>query len=304
MNTIFDKQLYDLLGPNKIKKDEPMRAHTTFRIGGPADYFATPGTTEEIQRTIGLCKEHAIPFYILGNGSNLLVGDYGFRGVMIKLGQEMEEITFHEDGTVTALTGVMLSKLAAEIAERELTGFEFASGIPGTLGGAISMNAGAYGGEIKDVIASCTIIDADGNLKELTKEEMQFSYRKSIIQEKGYIVVSGTFCFEKGKKEEILRKMNELNTSRREKQPLSFPSAGSTFKRPEGHFAGKLIEDTGLRGFSVGDAMVSEKHCGFVINAGNATAAEVKELMAQVDERVFAKFSVHLEPEVRMIGEF
>ncbi len=304
MRKEFDKQLYDLLEANKIKRGEMMKNHTTFRIGGPADYFVMPESKEEIQSVLYLCKKEKVPFYVIGNGSNLLVSDEGFPGVILQVGKGMDQITFEGNGKVRAFSGVMLSRLALEIAEHELTGFEFASGIPGSLGGAVSMNAGAYGNEIKDVIVEATVVDDRNEIKVLTKEELRLSYRKSIIQTQGYIVVDAVFAFQPGKKEEILEKMNELNQKRREKQPLNFPSAGSTFKRPEGYFAGKLIEDAGLRGFRVGGAAVSNKHCGFVVNVENATAKDVKELIRQVDMRVFEQFGVHLEPEIRMIGQF
>lgn len=300
----FDKQLYDLLGANKIKCKEMMKDHTTFRIGGPTDYFVVPESKEEVQAILNLCKQNEVPFYIIGNGSNLLIGDGGFSGVIIQIGKAMSQIQFEDVGKVRAGSGIMLSKLAQEIAEYGLTGFEFASGIPGTLGGAIYMNAGAYGGEIKDVIVEATVIDEKNEFLVLTKEELDLSYRKSIVQSKGYTVLEAVFAFEEGKKEDILQRMEELNQRRREKQPLNYPSAGSTFKRPEGYFAGKLIQDAGLCGFRVGGAAISEKHCGFVINAENATANDVKELIKQVDRRVFEQFGVHMEPEVRMIGKF
>ena len=300
----FDKQLYDLLGANKIKYEEMMKNHTTFRIGGPANYFVMPESKEEIRAILKLCKQYNVPFYIIGNGSNLLVGDKGFSGVIIQIGKGMDQFLFEEKGRVRAYSGVMLSRLAQEIAEHELTGFEFASGIPGTLGGAIYMNAGAYGSEIKDVIVEATVIDNNNEFRVLSKDELKLTYRNSVIQTNGYIVVEALFAFQQGKKEEIFDKMSELNQKRREKQPLNFPSAGSTFKRPEGYFAGKLIEDAGLRGFRVGGACVSEKHCGFVVNVDNATAKDVIDLVKQVDMRVFNQFGVHLEPEIRMIGKF
>lgn len=302
MNELKEK-LIGLLGEDRIRYNEPMKEHTTFRIGGPADYFVMPKDQKEIISILALCKEKNTPVYIIGNGSNLLVGDKGFRGLIMQIGKGMDEITFEENGKVRAGAGVMLSKLAAEIMKQSLTGFEFASGIPGTLGGAVYMNAGAYGGEIKDCIVNATVIDREGNLKILSKEELELSYRNSIIAKENMIVVEALFQFEKGNQEEIRKRMSELNERRRDKQPLNYPSAGSTFKRPEGYFAGKLIEDAGLRGFRIGGAMVSEKHCGFVVNVGEATAADVNKLMEEVDRQVYEKFSVHLEPEVRKIGE-
>ncbi|MEG1458052.1 MAG: UDP-N-acetylmuramate dehydrogenase [Acetivibrio sp.] len=300
----FEKQLFDVVGKNKIKIKESMKIHTTFRIGGSAEYFINPETKEEIAETVKLCKKEKMPFYVMGNGSNLLVGDKGFSGVILQIGKNMDTFQIKEDGKVTADAGILLSKLAQETAKQGLSGFEFASGIPGTLGGAITMNAGAYGGEIKDVIVEATILDDHNQIKTLSKDELLLDYRRSIIQDKDYIVLGAVFQLQPGEPETIYARMNELNEKRREKQPLNYPSAGSTFKRPEGYFAGKLIEDAGLRGFQIGDAAVSQKHCGFVVNMGNATAAQVKELITEVDRVVFEKFKVHLEPEIRMIGNF
>lgn len=287
--------------------DEPMAKHTTFKIGGPADYFVVPGNTEELSAVIRCCKAGEIPYFILGNGSNLLVGDLGYRGVVIHMGKQFEAVTFEDRGDLVAVTaeaGIVLSKLANEIAGYGLAGFEFAAGIPGTLGGAVTMNAGAYGGEMKDIVLSVKVVDSNGELHLLDKQEMDFGYRKSIIQKNSYLVTETVFLFKRGNKEEIYSTIRDLNRQRKEKQPLEFPSAGSTFKRPEGYFAGKLIMDAGLRGYRVGDIMVSEKHCGFVINAGNGTAKEARTLISDVDRIVYDKFGVHLEPEVRFLGEF
>lgn len=300
----LDKQLYDLLGADNIKKEEPMKEHTTFRIGGPADYFVVPNTKELLVKTLDLCRDWKVPVYVTGNGSNLLVGDKGFRGVILHIGRQMNRIWFEEENQVRAQAGVMLSRFSREVALKGLSGLEFASGIPGTLGGAIAMNAGAYGGEIKDVLKEATIINEDHKVMVLSKEELKLGYRKSLIQEKGYVVLEAVFLLPEGSPDDILSKMAQLNKKRQEKQPLNFPSAGSTFKRPEGYFAGKLIEDTGLRGFRVGNASISMKHCGFVVNMGDATAKDVVLLMEEVDKRVFEKFGVHLEPEIRRIGEF
>lgn len=300
----LDKQLYDLLGADNIKKEEPMKEHTTFRIGGPADYFVVPNTKELLVKTLDLCRDWKVPVYVTGNGSNLLVGDKGFRGVILHIGRQMNRIWFEEENQVRAQAGVMLSRFSREVALKGLSGLEFASGIPGTLGGAIAMNAGAYGGEIKDVLVEATIINEAHKVTVLSKEELKLGYRKSLIQEKGYIVLEAVFLLPEGSPDDILSKMAQLNKKRQEKQPLNFPSAGSTFKRPEGYFAGKLIEDTGLRGFRVGNASISMKHCGFVVNMGDATAKDVVLLMEEVDKRVFEKFGVHLEPEIRRIGEF
>jgi UDP-N-acetylmuramate dehydrogenase len=287
-----------------IKEAEPMSNHTTFRIGGPADYFITPKTVEELQEVVRLCLKENKPYYIMGNGSNLLVGDGGYRGVIIQIYRNFNEVQFLPNGVVEAQSGIMLSKLAAEIAERGLTGFEYEAGIPGTLGGAVTMNAGAYGGEIKDFILSATVLDKAGNVFTLSKEELELGYRTSIVQKEDYVVVSATFAFAQGNKDQILAKIFELNKRRKDKQPLEYPSAGSTFKRPEGHFAGKLIMDAGLTGYRVGDIMVSEKHCGFIINIGNGTADQVKTIIQDIQRIIFEKFEVKLETEVRFLGEF
>lgn len=239
----------------------------------------------------------------MGNGSNLLVSDKGYRGVVIQLWKNFSDIET-EDNTITVKAGALLSKVAAEALEESLTGMEFASGIPGTMGGAVMMNAGAYGGEMKDIIREVTVLTREGELLTLSKEEMNFGYRTSVVKEKGYVVISAELQLRKGDREEIRKVMDELKERRVTKQPLDMPSAGSTFKRPEGYFAGKLIMDAGLRGFSVGGAQISEKHCGFVVNKGDATAADVLGLIGEVQKRVQEKFGVALEPEVKFLGEF
>lgn len=301
MNQGLLEELYRIVGESNIRLNELMSRHTTFRIGGPADCFVMPETVEEIGQVIMSCKAFGVPFFILGNGSNLLVSDKGIEGVVIQVFRNLENFTI-EGNVVKAQAGVMLSRLGNAIKEAGLTGFEFASGIPGTLGGAVVMNAGAYGGEMKDIISSVQLMDYDGNLLELSCQDMDFSYRHSIVGKKNYIVVGATMILEYGNKEEIKEKMEELSLARRTKQPLEYPSAGSTFKRPEGYFAGKLIQDANLRGYRVGDAQVSEKHCGFVINRGNATASDVMQLITDVQNKVKHEFDVDLEPEVRLIG--
>ncbi len=282
---------------------EPMKKHTTFRIGGPADYFLMPQSEKEAADAVAVCREEQVPYSIVGNGSNLLVSDSGYRGVVIQLYKEMSRV--QTEGThIYAQAGASLAKVAAAAMEAGLAGFEFAAGIPGTLGGACVMNAGAYGGEMKDVLANVTVLDESGRIRKLAGSELELGYRTSIIAKKGYIVLGAEIELTRGNLDEIRGLMNELRDKRVSKQPLEYPSAGSTFKRPEGYFAGKLIQDAGLRGFRVGGAMVSEKHCGFVINAGEATAAEVDSLMKQVAERVRAQFDVALEPEVKRLGEF
>lgn len=297
------EKLQKVLGEAKVLVNEPMASHTTFRIGGPADYFVMPETVEEVAAVLKLCKEEEMPYFILGNGSNLLVGDKGFRGVVIQLYKNFDELQI-EGTTVTAKSGAMLIRVAKESGKAGLTGLEFASGIPGTIGGAMVMNAGAYGGEMKDVLVEVKVLDEHGEEKVLSLEELDLSYRHSCILENNYIVVEATMDLQMGMEDLIREKMAKLRDQRVEKQPLEFPSAGSTFKRPEGYFAGKLIMDAGLRGYTVGGAQVSEKHCGFVINKGGATAADVCKLMKDVNDKVVAQFGVALEPEVKMVGEF
>lgn len=282
---------------------EPMKKHTTFRIGGESDYFVMPRTKEEVKQTVAVCREEQAPYSIVGNGSNLLVSDAGYRGVVIQIFKEMSRA--EAEGTrIRAQAGASLAKIAGIALEAGLCGFEFAAGIPGTLGGACVMNAGAYGGEMKDVLVNVTVLDEEGRIITIDKEHLELGYRTSVIAKKGYVVLEAELELQEGNREEIRALMDELKDKRTSKQPLEYPSAGSTFKRPEGYFAGKLIQDAGLRGFRVGDAMVSEKHCGFVINAGEASAAEVDSLMKQVSERVQAQFGVTLEPEVKRLGDF
>ena len=303
MNQEIKKIFCDLLGEDRVFTDEPMKQHTTFKIGGPADYFLVPESGEEVGEIIKICKQTDIPYFILGNGSNLLVGDGGYRGAVIQIYRNMSAVTT-EGTTITAQAGALLSSVAAAAKNASLTGFEFAGGIPGTVGGAAVMNAGAYGGEMKDVLVEVTVMDADGNIFTIPAEKLELGYRTSIIKKAGYIVLEAKIRLKEGDQEAIRERMKELTIQRTTKQPLEFPSAGSTFKRPEGYFAGKLVQDAGLRGFRVGDAMVSEKHCGFVINAGEATAAQVDELMKQVSAKVREQFGVTLEPEVKRLGEF
>ncbi len=298
------EELCGILGSENVLKEEPMKNHTTFRVGGPADWLVTPTEEEQIRDVVNLLRAEKVPYYVMGNGSNLLVGDKGYRGVIIQLGKNLSQIRMTEEGVLYAQAGALLSKIAAEAFAQSLTGFEFASGIPGTLGGAVMMNAGAYGGEMKHVLKDALALTADGELRVLPVEQMALGYRTSIFAQNGDIVLSAQIRLQPGNPEEIRAYMDELKEKRITKQPLEYPSAGSTFKRPEGYFAGKLIEDTGLRGFQVGGAQVSEKHCGFVINKGQATAADILSLIEQVSDRVEAKFGVRLEPEVKRIGEF
>lgn len=296
-----EADLREMLSAKEIKTGEKLSKHTTFRIGGEASIYVTPTDIESLKKIKQYCVGNGIYHYLLGRGSNVLFSDEGFEGVVIEFSNRLSEVKMLSDTQVEAQAGVSLAKLASFVAEKGLTGFEFASGIPGTLGGAVTMNAGAYGGEIKDCIVSAVVLGDDGQERVLSKDELALGYRTSAVQTEGYVVLSAVLQFAKGEKNDILEKMRNLNNRRREKQPLEHGSAGSTFKRPEGYFAGKLIEDTGLRGYRIGDAMVSEKHCGFVVNVGNATAAEVMQVISDVQSRVKEKFQVELEPEVCLI---
>lgn len=305
MNLEFEDAIKKILTEEQIERKESLAKHTTFRIGGPADYFLKPKSEEEIAGILACCNEREIPYYVLGNGSNVLAEDEGYPGVILHVGRNFSdmEIKKNLDGSclVRAGSGIMLSKLAKEVAKEGLNGLEFAAGIPGMLGGAITMNAGAYGGEIKDCIQSARVVTRDGGIKVLKKEDLELGYRSSVIQREGYIVTQAEFLLRKGEQEQIYATMEDYQKRRKEKQPLEYPSAGSTFKRPEGYFAGKLIEDAGLKGYRVGDLMVSEKHCGFVVNVGNGTAKDAHQLLEDVSRIVYEKFHVVLEPEVRFL---
>lgn len=296
-------ELNKILRPDQIKIKERMDMHTTLHIGGEADYFTAPESPEEIKAVICLCRQKNLPYYIMGNGSNLLVSDLGYRGLIIKIAGNYAGVTFGSDGTVTAQSGILLGKLANDIARHSLTGFEFASGIPGTLGGAITMNAGAYGGEIKQCLVMAKVMDEEGEIFELSNEQLGLGYRSSILQKKRYIVLEAVLKFAGGDMEQIFDLMKELNRQRAKKQPLDSYSAGSTFKRPPGYFAGKLIADSGLKGYQVGDAAVSVKHCGFIINKGHASAKDFISVMQDVIKTVEEKYGVTLEPEVKYLGE-
>ena len=297
------QKFIEILGNNRVLFDEPMSQHTTFRIGGPADVFVMPENYEQIREVLRLCKEEKLPFFVLGNGSNLLVSDSGYRGVIIQMDRNMEEIRL--DGEeIHACAGALLSSVAVAARNASLTGFEFAGGIPGTIGGAAVMNAGAYGGELKDVLKEVTVMTREGEILTIPAEKMEMGYRTSIIKTAGYLVLEAVISLKKGDEEAIRATMKDLSERRTEKQPLDYPSAGSTFKRPEGYCAGKLIMDSGLRGYRVGGAQVSEKHCGFVINAGGATAEDVRSLMDHVIRVVREKYGVTLEPEVKFLGDF
>jgi len=299
-----------------ILYDEPLKKHTTFQVGGNSDCLIFVEKESELVEIINYMTKMSLPYFVLGNGSNILVGDKGYRGVVLETRHLMNTITIEETlvknesgqevsgAKVVAQAGALMSKIGSEALKAELTGFEFAAGIPGTIGGGTVMNAGAYGGELKQIITNVRVITKEGEIKNIPGDEMDFSYRHSAVKEKGYIVTSVEMELIKGDAKEIKAKMDELSAARKSKQPLEYPSAGSTFKRPEGYFAGKLIDDAGLRGFSVGGAQVSEKHCGFVINKSNATAADIDQLMKQVSAKVKDAFGVELEPEVIRVGEF
>ena len=302
MDQKFIEELQGIVGEDGFRQMEPMSKHTTFRVGGPADVMVWPKSAQ-LPQIIRLCKKWNQPYYIVGNGSNLLVADRGIRGVVIEMSTG-EDMLCIEENRVVAGAGTLLSKTANLAAEHGLSGMEFAAGIPGTVGGAVVMNAGAYGGEMKDIIEKVTVLNAEGEEAELTVDELELGYRTSCILKKEYIVTKAVLKLTPGNKEAIRGKMKELSEQRKEKQPLEYPSAGSTFKRPEGFFAGKLIMDAGLRGYQVGGAQVSEKHCGFVINRGDATAADICKLISDVTREVERQFQVTLEPEVKMLGEF
>ena len=291
----------DIYSENQIEFDANMSEHIYFKVGGPADVLLVPNTKEQLVKTIKVCKENNIPYYVIGNGSNLLVKDGGMRGVVIKL-TEINKIS-SANGKITAETGALLKDVSKEALDNNLTGLEFACGIPGSIGGAVFMNAGAYNGEIKDVIESAEVLTQDGEIVTYNKEELNLGYRTSRVMQENAIVLEAVFALENGDYEKIKARVDDLTEKRESKQPLEYPSAGSTFKRPEGYFAGKLIQDAGLKGYSIGGAAVSEKHSGFVINKGNATAKDVLDLITHIQKEVKKQFGVDLYPEVRIIGE-
>jgi len=296
------KDLFEnIYNKEDIKIDENMSDHIYFKVGGPADILVTPTDVLQLKKTINICKENGIPYYTIGNGSNLLVKDGGIRGVVIKL-VKLNKLEKTKN-IIKAGTGVSLKDVSNIALEGSLTGFEFACGIPGSVGGAVFMNAGAYNGEIRDVIKEAEIINNEGEILVLSKEELELGYRTSKVMQENSVVISAVFELVSGDKERIQARVDLLTFKREDKQPLEYPSAGSTFKRPEGHFAGKLIEDAGLKGFTIGGSMVSEKHSGFVINKGGATAKDILAVIKHVEEIVKAKFGVELYPEVRVLGE-
>ncbi|QQK07906.1 UDP-N-acetylmuramate dehydrogenase [Miniphocaeibacter halophilus] len=300
--TIDYKEIFSQNNVGKVLYNEPMANHTTFKIGGPCDVMILPKEENEIINALNIIKKNNLEYMIIGNGSNLLVRDKGIRKVIIKLNDNYSNIEI-KDNYVIAQAGALLSKTAKTAMKEDLTGMEFASGIPGGIGGAITMNAGAYGGEMKDILYKVKALNRDLEIVEYNLDEMNMRYRNSRVQDEGLIVLEATFKLKKGNPEEIKALYDDLTFKRTSKQPLEYASAGSTFKRPEGHFAGKLIDDCGLRGYRYKDAQVSEKHCGFVINRGNADFEQVYHVISHVQEVVKEKFGVNLEPEIRIIGE-
>lgn len=297
----FVELFREFYNEDNIKIDEKLSTYVNFKVGGPADILLIPNSKEQVIKSIAVCKENNIPVYVIGNGSNILVRDGGFRGVVISL-KGVHNVTVNDE-RIEAECGAMLKEVSDKAMENSLTGFEFACGIPGTIGGAVFMNAGAYDGEIAHVIESAELIDENCNIIRLTNEELDFAYRSSLVMKKGYIVLSAIFKLKKGQVKTIKELVDDLTNKRESKQPLEYPSAGSTFKRPTGYFAGKLIQDAGLKGHSIGGAAVSEKHSGFVINKGNATAKDITDLIEYIQNEVKNKFGVDLHPEVRIIGE-
>ena len=300
MNKSLENRLKLIAGDSNVRCDEPMSSHCTFRAGGTAKYYVIPDEYKKVRDVLRLCVEENIPYYVIGNGSNLLVQDDGFDGVIIEIDSELAKIEINGN-EIVAKAGAKLSKIAVKALNESLTGFEFAHGIPGNLGGAVTMNAGAYGGEMKDVLKWVKVLDNNGEMKTLKAEELELGYRTSIIVKEKMIVLEACIELHEGNRDEIEMHMKELMAKRKEKQPLEYPSAGSTFKRPEGYFAGKLIQDAGLKGYRVGGAMVSEKHSGFVINYDNATATDIINLMKDVRKKVYEEFQVTLEPEVKIL---
>lgn len=301
---MFYEKLCGVLAPDQIKTDEDMGRHTTFRAGGTADYYVEPENTSELAAVLRLCRSEDMPYYIVGNGSNLLVSDHGYHGVIVAMGHRAWSGIRAEGTRIHAGAGALLSVIAKHALKASLTGLEFAAGIPGTLGGAVVMNAGAYGSEMKNVLASVTVLTTEGEVLTIGAPDLELGYRTSCILKKGYVVLEAELELEHGVQEKIRAAMDDLAGQRKSKQPLEYPSAGSTFKRPEGYFAGKLIQDAGLRGFMVGGAQVSEKHCGFVINRDHATAADVMNLCREVQRRVYETAGVTIEMEVKTLGEF
>ena len=303
----FGEAVYEYIRANVPEEDilteEPMSRHTTFRIGGEAACFIRISSEEQLRKLIPYFENVGIEYFVLGKGSNLLVGDKGYPGVILQISDACQQIEA-EGNRLQVQAGAALSKVALFAMERGLEGLEFAAGIPGTVGGGVVMNAGAYGGEMKQVVESVRVLSSEGEILTLDNDTMEFGYRTSIIRNRNFTVLSVTFRLQEGNREEIRARIEDFQKRRMEKQPLNYPSAGSTFKRPEGYFAGKLIMDAGLRGFQIGDARVSDKHCGFVVNVGKATARDVTDVIEEVQEKVRERFGVSLEREVIYLGKF
>ncbi len=295
------RSVYSVIHSERVFIDEPMSKHTSFQIGGPADVLVVPKNEDELQQIIQLCERQAIPVLIMGKGSNMLVSDIGIRGVVVKLGRGFNKVYLHQE-YIFVQSGVTLRSLSQTLLQHSLAGFEFAAGIPGTLGGALAMNAGAYGGEMKDILVSCRVMNHEGLVKELSREELELGYRSSRVQKTKEIILSAKLQFKKGSYKQIKFIMDDYWQRRITKQPYYMPSGGSVFKRPEGYFAGKLIEDCQLKGASIGGAMVSELHAGFIVNTGNATAEDVVRLMELIQKKVKERFNVDLEAELRVVG--
>ncbi len=296
------QRIAEIIGKENVKTDEPMKNHTSFKIGGPADIFATPQTDEALSKLLVFCKNEGLPVTVMGNGSNLLVMDGGIRGVVVKIHENFSQCSV-EGEKIRAGAGMLLSRLSATAACHGLSGLEFASGIPGTLGGALFMNAGAYGGQMSDVVTRTEFMDMDGRLRSVVGNEHEFGYRKSVFQKEQCVILRCELALRSDDRSLIESRMRELNQRRKESQPLTQPSAGSVFKRPEGYYTGKLIESCNLKGFTIGGAQVSGKHCGFIINTGNATARDVLSVISHIQKQVFEKYGVQLEPEIRIVGE-
>ena len=298
------RMLTDILPNSKILKNEPMSRHTSFKIGGNADILVKANNEEDIKNVLKFSNKEHIPIYVMGNGSNVLVKDNGIRGIVLMICMDTYKIDKQDEKVVvTASAGVKLGGLAQELLKQEITGFEFASGIPGTIGGAIRMNAGAHGKEMKDIVATTTYIDEHGNVNTVSNEEQEFAYRSSVFIKNKWIIINTELELEYGNKQEIQAKMQEYARYRKEKQPITYPSAGSTFKRGEDFITAKLIDECGLKGYSIGGAKISEIHAGFIINTGNATADDVLKLVEYTKEKVYEKFSKTIELEIEVIGE-
>jgi UDP-N-acetylmuramate dehydrogenase len=297
------EHIQQIVPEEDLLANEPMRGHTTFRVGGEAELFIRIREQEQLLRLVPFFRQLELDYFILGNGSNVLVGDKGYRGAILHIGEGLGKVTVQND-RIIAEAGASLAKTALTAAEHGLSGLEFATGIPGTIGGGIVMNAGAFAGEMAHIVETVSIMSGSGEQMELNNEAMEFGYRKSVVKNRSHVILSATLRLAAGDKDRIKQRMAALDHKRREKQPLNFPSAGSTFKRPVGRYAGKLIMDAGLRGFEIGGARVSKKHCGFIINHHDATAADILAVITEVRERVYAQFGVTLEPEVIYLGDF